>query len=355
MVEFFVRSVQFLLDEIGHPHLLSPKLFAADHTTLKPIKMVLHAYQDTPFKQGDPTRIVLEDRRTLPRLLHGKKQIANAFQGYSKLRVRIEIHPVSQSNYFHIVVNIYFETSGQGHGQPNDTTDGIELLFLAESRGGSNDNYQSSQRNNAYDSTAQLSSNLSPPALVEISIGGELLVVHVLSEQKSSGQNGSMGENQSFGLCHCVTVRVSKGQKEGLESLVKSSEEATNKKKVSNAARWLGSRTPSLPVVTADDKDQGPRRRHRSDPIGMHEDADDWIDRMIWFPISSTSSPPARPPAMPPTTTVCLQSWSVKCISSQEILMSPADQNVFNGPEGTIVANGAADHRVTRGMEISWI
>ena len=328
--------------------------------------VALDAYQRKQSKPGEPTRIVLADRRTeqhpqQPKLGETKSN-DESFKGYSKLRVRIEIHPVSNSSYFHIVVHLYFEATGNGNDEQHETTDAIELLFLAESRGRSNGNDHRPQRNNTYDDAAQLSSNLSPSGLVEISIGGELLVVHVLSEQKPSGQKGGVRQNQSLGLCHCVKVRVTKGEREDALSQGEVSKEKADKKKNGNA-RWLSRLSPFQTVVTEDDNSERDRRRRgrkSSDPMGMDEGADDWMDPMIWFPIRPTNAPVQvpRPPSTTfpsSTTTVCLQSWSVKSISSHEISMPPVTQNVFHGVEGTIEAQGMENDSVTRGMEFLWI
>jgi hypothetical protein len=310
--------------------------------------LALDAFQVRQSKPGEPTRIVLADRRTMEQPQVGeKKEKDNSFKGYSKLRVRIEIHPVSNSKYFHIVVHLYFEATGHRNDEQNETTDAVELLFLAESRGSSNRNDQSPQGNNAYDDATQLPSNLSPSGLVEISIGGELLVVHVLSEQKSSGQKRSVGQNQRLGLCHCVTVRVTKGEGEDVHSQGEVLKETADKKKNGNS-RWHSLLSPFQTVVTEGDNSLGEKRRRGRK--SSDEESDDWMDPMIWFPIRPTTAPVPHAQGTP-TTTVCLQSWSVKSISSHEVSMPPATQNVLHGIEGTIVAQGLENDCVTRGME----
>jgi hypothetical protein len=318
----------------------------------------IHAFQESPSRPGEPTRIILADRRVLQQQQQqqGKTTIDDSFHGYSRLRVRIEIHPVSQSKYFHIIVQLYFEGNGKENKETNGTTDTVDLLFLAESRGSPHSDNQSPQRNHSNDGTTQPSSNLSPSGLVELSIGGELLVINVLSEQKSSGQKCGMGKNQSSGVCHCVTVRVSKGGKDVIPKKVRSLSEAVTPKEKQRKGGWLLGRLPPVRRVVTEDfyESQTSETRRSADPMRIDEEADDWMDRMIWFPIRSTPTVPDLPVAASPTTTVCLQSWSVKSISSRDVLMPPGSQNVLNGQEGTIVAQGVDDRQITRGMEFAW-
>jgi len=369
--------------------------------------MVVEGRHPNPVVEP-PTRIVLVDRRTTYQQQQQQQSQQQggggtttnnpneikASQVYKKLRVRIEIHPVSNSNYFHIVVHLYFESSSPGNNPNNDTTDVVELLFLAETSRTLNNQYQRSQGYNTHDNTTSLSTKFRPSGLVEIAIGGELLMVHVLSEQKSNRQTGSMRYNQSLSpihCTHCVTVKVTKGDEDLLSTTnspqqqqqqggTVTEEEAShnnnnNRKPNSSRLRWP-TRLPTVRtrVVTDGEDDQSQSvpgtvgqqqpmlfQSMRSDnAVGMNEVADDWMDRMIWFPTTPTSSPPPPPSSNPtttsdPITTVCLQSWSVRSMSTHEILMPPASQNVFNGLEGAIVAQGSETESISGGMDLLWV
>lgn len=339
-----------------------------------------------------PPRITLLDRRSQQK--GGRREDIISNPNYSRLRVRVQIYPVSNTSFFHIAVNLYFLTGGEQHAGNMDM---VELLCLADASGTNTRHHdQSTQGNHTNGSTAQASSKLGPTALVEIAVGGELLMVNVLSERKPSGKKDGVGNNQ--GLCHCVTVRVSKAETGGTKI----------SKKTDKIAGWLRRLSPIRRAVTTEDQNEkhkvgedqpkrsggaaelfsGRKQRRpqqantaaNANPLRMDDDSfDSTNDPRIWYPIrSEEASCFANDGSLEDgisnrsissdivssinETKVCLQSWSVKSISSQEVWMAPTTEPEDrerlierHSSEATIFVGGDRSTSQVEEMDLMWI
>lgn len=300
------------------------------------------------------TKIVVSDTTSsLPPQVNNNNEGLSG--GLARLRVKMEIHPISHSNYFHVVLLLQFISKSDevtesppiddfGDGGVNQrTTDTVELLFLAELRRGSKHGEESHHRSRSEGCTPKSSSPLGKGAFVDLTVGSELFVINVFTEDKARSKEEGMREQQSLGLCHRVIVKVSKkSPKGGKRKAGKKSQDPdvsrTDTCTTSNTSggRWFRHLRPSplRRVVTVDDDD---------------EDSSDLLD--------STASAPEH--SNPPTSTeVCLQSWRVKTITSQE-MMSPTGTtqdilNEENGAEATMIASGNESFRVTRGVLLNF-
>lgn len=329
--------------------------------------MRLHVYQPTSSdsnKNAMNTRIVVTDRKQ-----QGSSNNGGLSSGCSKLRMKLEIFPISNSNYFHIVVQMLFYPRDHeseinddfgDNGEP--TMDTVELLFLAESRGSPNHDNQSSQRRRSNGSSAESPPPLGEGAFVELTVGGELFVVNVLAEDKPGHKEEGVRQNQRLGVRHRVIVKVSK--KDPSQAKAKGGQEVKDKDK--NASGWLRHFPPLRRVVTDDSGDgRSPparkRKTERAEEEPPSSEADDSLDSVSIQSLPTISTlgrgPPPPPPLPPQEYTVCLQSWRVKSISSQGTRTSTSSQErVSNvrGSEATLVVHGMEDTRVSRGVLLNF-
>jgi len=310
--------------------------------------MRLHVYQPTgpPSSSNDNrnTRIVVSDSP------HQGSQ-GSLSAGCAKLRLKLEIYPISRSNYFHIVVQLLFYPRNQdvaafddfGDERESNTMDTVELLFLAESGHRSNNDYQSPQRGCSDGNPAHSPPPLGEGAFVELTVGGELFVVNVLAENKPSRKEEGMGQNHRLGLRHLVIVKVSK--KDPNEEKAKVDKGYQDAKGKSASGGWLRHFPPLRRAVTDDGSDGGKpeRKRKTEEPLTMNDPFDS--PTRLSLPSPSTTK-----------TSVALQSWRVKSISSHGTMPINSQQmlNDVRGPEATIVAHGREDSRVSRGVLINF-
>ncbi len=267
--------------------------------------------------------------------------------GCSRLRLKMEIHPISDTNFFHIVVQLLFLknspplSSNDDSGDMNDnkTTDVVELLFLAESRRSTNHNNDSSQGSNAESSTPQSSPPLGDGAFVELAVGGQFFVINVLAEEKSSGQEQGMSQDQCLGLCHRVRVKVTKKNSNEVEPKNSPKRHNDTRSQSTSPSQWFRSVFPPLRRVVTDDEEAVAARPQRvSEDMAL----DDSLESTMPSTVQS-----------PPTIPVCLQSWRVKSISSHGMRRSNSNEEDYEhvqDSEATMVAQGMGNNTVCRGV-----
>ena len=309
------------------------------------MRLEVHQPMTEPFKGKTPTRIVVTEKE----ITEGENRDLQ-LEKCSRLRLKMEIHPVSNSKYFHIVVQLLFLTktpppSVTDFGDENDTTttDVVELLFLAESRRGAKHYNENSQGRGTESSAAQSSSPLGDGAFVELAVGGQFFVINVFAEHKTSDEDERVRQDQSLGLCHRVIIKVSKRYQE--DGTAKgNSTPGKNKRKNTNVtaspSQWLRNAFPPLRRVVTDDGDAVVGRKltvkPTEDTCTNNNDSQE-LNR----PDPTTSIP------------VCLQSWSVKSISTHGTMLPGSRDEIcddLSDSDAIIVAQGMEDVRVCRGV-----
>jgi hypothetical protein len=148
-------------------------------------------------------------------------------------------------------------------------------------------------------------------------------------------------QDQSLGLCHRVIVKVSKrNQEDGTTNTP-----GKHKRKNPNAAtaspsQWLRNAFPPLRRVVTDDGDAVAGRKLLVKPT---EDTY----------INNTDSLESHRPNPNTSIPVCLQSWSVKSISSHGTMLPGSRDMVWDDlsdSDAILVAQGMEDVRVCRGV-----
>lgn len=306
------------------------------------MRLEVHQPMTEPFKGKTPTRIVVTEKE----IAEGERRDLQ-LEKCSRLRLKMEIHPVSKSKYFHISVQLLFLTKTpppciNNFGDENDsiTTDVVELLFLAESRRGAKHEYQGTQGRGPESSAAQSPSPLGEGAFVELAVGRQFVVINVLAEDKTGDEEERVGQDQGLGLCHRVVVKVSKRNPE--DETAKSAN--THKRKSSNGftsapSQWLRNAFPPLRRVVTDDGDAlVGRKRATDDP---------------YLTVINEDSLESQRPKPNTTIPVCLQSWSVKTISTGTHGARLPGSEVcddLSTSDAIIVAQSMEDVRVCKGV-----
>lgn len=293
-----------------------------------------------------PTRIVVS---TIASNQSGEAGGSNNLEVCSRLRVKMEIHPISKSNYFHIVVQLLFLANSdyissvdffRGGNDTDTTSDIVELLFLAESRRSANHNNKGSQGSNTKSSTAQSSPPFGDGAFVELAVGSQFFVIHVFAEHKTSGQEQGMRQDQSLGLCHRVVVKVTKRTPDDGETNSSPKRGNGTKGHSTSPSQWLRNAFPPLRRVVTDDGDAAATRTERKAEETMYDDS-------LESPLPTTVIPPSR------TIPVCLQSWRVKSIPTHGLIALDSNQEIYDpvrDSEAIMIAHGSENDRVCRGV-----